>query len=239
MQKYSQRSRGWEVKVFLLKTDCPIKRSLSWSSGQIFWVLSWSPVIQYERREKVAEKGASSADTCPFAHPLVTLHSFKRGPSISTAFLTTGIRHKVQEGRLPRTAVSDISLHGGTMWCNRRLYVVVARKQWIWDSGGAQGRHSPIGPPTGDLPPWARDSLPRFPAPSPKQHYQLGPMLPSGEPLERMLHIWTRISSRLESSRVNPKATLEVFILDPKGKHSKMCYPNRPPFPYILGFSGS
>lgn len=40
MQKYSQRSRGWEVKVFLLKTDCPIKRSLSWSSGQIFWVLS-------------------------------------------------------------------------------------------------------------------------------------------------------------------------------------------------------
>ena len=40
MQKYRLRSRGWEVKVFLLKTDYSIKRSLSWSSGQIFWVLS-------------------------------------------------------------------------------------------------------------------------------------------------------------------------------------------------------
>lgn len=40
MQKYRQRSRGWKVKVFLLKTDYSIKRSLRWSSGLIFWVLS-------------------------------------------------------------------------------------------------------------------------------------------------------------------------------------------------------
>lgn len=40
MQKYRLRSIGWGVKVFVLKTDYSIKRSLSWGSGQISWVLS-------------------------------------------------------------------------------------------------------------------------------------------------------------------------------------------------------
>lgn len=85
------------------------------------------------------------------------------------------------------------------------------------------------------LPPLARDSLPGFPAPSLKQHYQLGTMLPTGEPLER------RLPSHLVSSRVNPKATLEVFILDPKGKHSKNVIPKQtsfPIYPGILSFLG-
>lgn len=132
------------------------------------------------------EKGASSADTCPFAHPLVTLHSFKRGPSISTAFLTTGIRHKVQEGRLPRTTVSETSA-----FTEGRCGPAEGFMSWWLENSeyGIQEELRAKGPTTSDLTPLARDSLPRFPAPSPKQHYQLGTMLPSGEPLERMLHI--------------------------------------------------
>lgn len=75
------------------------------------------------------EKEASSADTCPFARPLVASHSFQRGPSISIAFFdhwdkTQGAGEEASENHSFR----DISLHGGTMWCSRS-YIMVARKQ--------------------------------------------------------------------------------------------------------------
>lgn len=65
IQKYGLRSRGWGVKVFLLKTDYSIKRSLSWSSGQISWVLSWSPVVAIREKGKGCGEGSQLCRRVP------------------------------------------------------------------------------------------------------------------------------------------------------------------------------